>query len=185
MVSLQRLFNAYLRPRTRFQIMSDLHLEVGQQYRVFKIPVEAPYLILAGDIGRLKNYQPYLDFLRRQCECFTMVFLILGNHEFFRTSHAEGLRLARCLEKEPGCKGKLHVMNRNRIDLDLSSRIVILGCTLQSRIPPEAKLTVQMKVNDFKHIENWTVDDHISEHQQDVAWLQRENTENSQRRIPA
>ena len=174
MVSLQRLFQGYPRSRTRFQIMSDLHLEVGQQYADFEIPVEAPYLILAGDIGRLKDYQPYLDFLRRHCERFIKVFLILGNHEFFGTSHAEGLELARCLEKEPGCNGKLHVMNRNRLDLDISPRITILGCTLQSRIPSEAKPTVQMKVNDFKHIDNWTVDDHNSEHQHDVEWLQSE-----------
>ena len=26
----------------------------------------------------------------------------------------------------------------------------------------------------FKHIDNWTVDDHSLEHQQDVEWLQRE-----------
>lgn len=90
------------------------------------------------------------------------------------TSHAEGLRLTRCLEKEPGCSAKLHNMNRNRIILDASSRIVILVCTLQSRVPPEAKPIVQMGVNDFKHIGKWTVDDDDSENQQNFEWLQRE-----------
>ena len=154
--------------------MSDLHLEVGQQYANFDIPAEAPYLILAGDIGRLKDYQPYLEFLHRQCSHFVKIFLVLGNHEFFGTSHAEGLRLARCLEKEPGCNGRLLVMNRNRVDMDPSLGITILGCTLQSRVPAEAKTIVEMKVNDFKHIESWTVNDHNSEHKQDVEWLQRE-----------
>ena len=65
-------------------------------------------------------------------------------------------------------------MNRDRLDLDAYSCITILGCTLQSRISADAKTTVQMKVNDFKHIDNWTVDDHNSEHQRDVEWLQRE-----------
>ncbi|KAL9134487.1 MAG: hypothetical protein Q9175_004333 [Cornicularia normoerica] len=154
--------------------MSDLHLEVGQQYADFDIPAVAPYLILAGDIGRLKDYQPYLQFLRRHCNRFVKVFVVLGNHEFFGICHAEGLRLARCLEKEPGCNGRLHIMIRTRVDLDPSLGIAILGCTLQSRIPSDAKAVVQMKVNDFKHIDNWTINDHNSEHQQDVEWLQRE-----------
>ncbi|KAM0797528.1 Metallo-dependent phosphatase-like protein [Usnea florida] len=174
MESLQSLFSCFARSKTSFQIMSDLHLEVGQQYADFGIPAVAPYLILAGDVGRLKDYQPYLDFLRRQCRQFTKVFLILGNHEFFGTSHTEGLRLARCLEKEPGCEGKLNVLIRDRVDMDPSQGITILGCSLQSRIPEDAKAVVQTKVNDFKHIEGWTVNSHNSEHQQDVEWLRRE-----------
>ena len=154
--------------------MSDLHLEVGQQYADFLIPAKAPYLILAGDIGRLKDYQPYLGFLIRQCNHFSKVFLVLGNHEFFGISHAEGLRLARRLQVEPGCIGKLHVMSRDRVDMESSSALTLLGCTLHSSIPSDAKALVQMKVNDFKHIEGWTVDDHNSEHQRDLEWLQRE-----------
>lgn len=65
-------------------------------------------------------------------------------------------------------------MNRVRVDLDVSSDITILGCTLHSSIPPDVKSIVAMKVNDFKRIDNWTVDDHNSEHQLDVQWLQRE-----------
>ena len=174
MKPIQTLVRRYVRERTSFQIMSDLHLDVGQQYAKFDIPAEAPYLILAGDIGRLKDYQPYLEFLRRQCRQFTKVFLVLGNHEFFGTSHTEGHRLARCLEKEPGCEGKLNVLIRDRVDMDPSLGITILGCTLQSRVPVDAKTIVEMKVNDFKHIEGWTVNDNNSEHQQDVEWLRRE-----------
>lgn len=37
------------------QILSDLHLEVGQQYRTYTFPVMAPLLLLAGDIGNLTN----------------------------------------------------------------------------------------------------------------------------------
>lgn len=170
----QRLLKLNIRVKTSFQVMSDLHLEIGQQYADFFIPAEAPYLVLAGDIGRLKDYQPYLEFIVRQCAHFTRVFLVLGNHEFLGVSHAEGLRLARCLEKEPSCNGKLHVMSRNRVDVESSLGLTILGCTLQSSIPSDAKTMVQMKVNDFKRIESWTVDDHNSEHQRDLKWLQTE-----------
>ena len=171
---LQRLLGEYLRSSTQFQVMSDLHLEVGQQYADFDIPTKAPYLILAGDIGRLKDYGPYLEFLRRQCKKYNLVFLVLGNHEFFGSNRPEGLQLARRLANECGCKGKLHVMNRDRVDLDESTGITILGYTLHSKITAEARSIVQTKVNDFKNIKSWTVDDHNSEHRQDVEWLQRE-----------
>lgn len=47
----------------KFQIMSDLHFELGQQYSSFYIPSSAPYLLLAGDIGRLVHYHLFLTFL--------------------------------------------------------------------------------------------------------------------------
>lgn len=34
---------------TLFQVVSDLHLEINQQYRSFEIPVCAEHLILAGE----------------------------------------------------------------------------------------------------------------------------------------
>jgi hypothetical protein len=45
-----------------------------------------PYLILAGDIGQLVDYELYLDYLRSQCCLFTPVFLVLGNHESYGLS---------------------------------------------------------------------------------------------------
>jgi hypothetical protein len=45
------------RSRTSFQVLSDLRLEIGQQYSSFKFPVTAPCLILAEDIGRLIDYE--------------------------------------------------------------------------------------------------------------------------------
>src|SRR3954465_12501273 len=80
------------------QILSDLHLEVGQQYGSFKIPPAAPYLILAGDIGRLIDYDAYLGFLAIQTTNFDKVFLVLGNHEFYSLSFTTGLVQARKLE---------------------------------------------------------------------------------------
>ena len=49
-------------------------------------------------------------------------------------------------------------MNRMRHDID--SRVLVLGCTLQSNITPETRDLVRMKVQDFSNIEGWTVDDH-------------------------
>ncbi|KAI1934490.1 hypothetical protein LOZ66_005958 [Ophidiomyces ophidiicola] len=161
------------RPRKslRFQVLSDLHLEVGAQYSGFHITPQAPYLILAGDIGRLADYDAFRDFLRSQCQQFRQVYLVLGNHEFFGVSRPEGLRLAAALQDEPELQGQLTIMNKKRVDLE---DVSLLGCTLHSRVPPEAKEIVQHKINDFRRIVDWSVEDHVAEHARDVKWLQDE-----------
>lgn len=145
-------------PQVFFQIMSDLHLEVGRQYADFDIPPKAPYLVLAGDVGRLVDFESLRDFLALQCSKFEKVFYVLGNHEFYGTSRIKGLEIAAKLQEEPGMRGKLYIMNKLRHDID--SRVMVLGCTLQSDITPETRDLVQMKVQDFSKIEGWTVDDH-------------------------
>lgn len=152
--------------------MSDLHLEVRAQYKDFLIPPNAPYLILAGDIGRLCDYDLYLEFLRMQCAQFNRVFLVLGNHEFFGISRAEGLQLALSLEQEACLSDRLKLLNRTMVDI--ADGVTVLGCTLQSHISIESYSIVEAKVKDFKRIHAWTVDDHNAEHAADVAWLQQE-----------
>jgi hypothetical protein len=77
------------------QFMSDLHLEVGQQYATFDFTARCPYLILGGDIGRLVDYDDYLAFLERQAGKFRRIFLVLGNHEFYGLDYDTGIREAR------------------------------------------------------------------------------------------
>ena len=117
-----------------FQILSDLHLEVGHQYLSFTFPPVATNLILAGDIGRLAEYDDYLRFIQRQTGQFKRVFLVLGNHEFYGLSFHEGLEKARKLEQEPSLNGRLILLQNSRFDIPDSS-VTVLGCTLWSRIP--------------------------------------------------
>ncbi|RFU27231.1 hypothetical protein B7463_g9118, partial [Scytalidium lignicola] len=136
-----------------FQILSDLHLEVGQQYISFKIPISAPYLILAGDIGRLIDYDSYLVFLAAQTAQFEQVFLILGNHEFYGLSFTAGLEQAQKLEHEEVLGGRLILLHQKRFDIP-NSRVTILGCTLWSKILEDAKQVVRMRVKDFEKIDD-------------------------------
>lgn len=159
------------RRHCQFQILSDLHLEVLQQYDQFDVPPKAPFLVLAGDIGRLIDYDTYHSFLTRQCEQFQRVFLVLGNHEFYGTSRSRGLRTAHDLVNESSLNGKVTLLDRSRYDCG-DSDIVVLGCTLQSSIPPDKQDIVRRKIQDFKNIGEWSIDDHNIEHQQDVDWLQ-------------
>ncbi|TVY34875.1 Uncharacterized protein LOCC1_G008748 [Lachnellula occidentalis] len=153
-----------------FQILSDLHLEVGQQYSTFEIPPSAPYLILAGDIGRLIDYDSYLAFLARQTQGFEKVFLVLGNHEFYGLSFSAGLEQAQKLELEPILNRKMVLLHQKRFDGPNSS-ISILGCTLWSTIPDDARQVVQMRVKDFEKIKDWSVDKHNAAYEADIAWL--------------
>lgn len=152
--------------------MSDLHLEMRQQYQSFAIPPRAPYLALAGDIGRLCDYEGLLGFLASQCQFFRHIVLVLGNHEFFRGSRSEGLAAVKKLEHEPLLQGKFTDLNRTRVDV--SDSITVVSCALHSVTLPESRAVVESKVNDFKKIKDWFVDDHNAEHLLDLEWLQRE-----------
>jgi Calcineurin-like phosphoesterase len=158
------------RPSVSFQVLSDLHLEVNQQYSSYDIPRCADHLILAGDIGRLADYDDYRDFLQKQTQRFKLIFLILGNHEFYNGSFACGLQRARQLEQEPFFNGRLIVLHRGRYTVP-GSRATILGCTLWSKVPHESRDIVQSKIKDFQKIQGWTIDDHNASHDSDRAWL--------------
>lgn len=157
----------------KFQVLSDLHLEVNREYHSFEIPVCSKYLILAGDIGRLVDYQDYLAFLENQTRQYQTVFLVLGNHEFYGLSFNSALENARKLEQEPSLNGRLVLLHQRRVDIP-DSKISILGCVLWSHIPEEAKGVVRSKTKDFKHIENWTANKHNALHSSDLTWLRRE-----------
>jgi hypothetical protein len=134
------------------------------------ISPSAPYLILAGDIGRLIDYDSYLSYLATQTAQFEHVFLVLGNHEFYGLSFTAGLECAQRLEEEAVLNGKLVLLHQRRFDIPYSDS-TILGCTLWSKIPDDAREVVRMKVKDFERIEGWMVDDHNTCHEADLAWL--------------
>ncbi|KJZ73118.1 hypothetical protein HIM_07502 [Hirsutella minnesotensis 3608] len=91
-----RLFSSN---RPKLQILSDLHLEVGQQYATFAFPATAPFLVLAGDVGRLVDYDSYLAFLAGVVARYQKVFMVLGNHEFYGLDYESGLAQAQRLAK--------------------------------------------------------------------------------------
>lgn len=170
---LQTIRCVFAKPKISLQILSDLHLEVNQQYPQFDVPVCSKYLILAGDVGRLQDYDNYLQFLQRQTANFETVFLVLGNHEFYGNSFESGLSKAKALAQEPSLNGRLVLLHQRRFDIP-DSDITILGCTLWSQIPAESGDIVRYKVQDYNHIEDWTVDQHNTAHESDLAWLRNE-----------
>ncbi|KAI0474007.1 putative calcineurin-like phosphoesterase [Xylariaceae sp. FL0804] len=160
-------------PAARLQILSDLHLEVGQQYSTFTFPVSAPFLLLCGDIGRLIDYAGYLGFLEAQVARYEKVFLVLGNHEFYGLEYHSGIDKARQLSEEPSLADKFILLNRRRWD-DPDSSLTVLGCTLWSAIPPDAYDIVRSKISDFKKIDGWTVEMHNQAHEAEIGWLRKQ-----------
>lgn len=69
--------------------------------------MSAPFLILAGDIGRPIDYDGYLKFIHPQPSQYENVFLVLGTHEFYGLDYEMGLRKARRLTKEPSLSKNL------------------------------------------------------------------------------
>ncbi|KAI6779296.1 uncharacterized protein J7T54_001026 [Emericellopsis cladophorae] len=163
-------------PSRRFQFMSDLHLEVCQQYTTFDFPVTAPYLILGGDIGRLIDHDGLLAFLQRQTARYERVFFVLGNHEFYGMAYEEAVQKASQLENEPSLEGKVTLLHQGRHDLDLPSKpgITILGCVLWSQIAAESADRIDTMVSDFKEIRGWSTTTHSATHASDRSWLQSE-----------
>ncbi|KAL2135261.1 hypothetical protein VTI74DRAFT_9246 [Chaetomium olivicolor] len=152
------------------QILSDLHLEVGQQYSTFAFPASAPFLLLGGDIGRLIDYDAYRGFLESHAARYRKVFLVLGNHEFYGLDYQSGLDTARRLSEEPSLASRLVLLHRARWD-DPDSDLTILGCTLWSAIPEESYGVVEAVVSDFKMIHHWTAQQQNIIHAEEVAWL--------------
>ena len=137
---------------------------------LFTFPVAAPYLLLAGDIGRLVDYDNYLAFLEAQTLRYDTVFIVLGNHEFYGTSYPAALDAARRLAEEPSLSQRLVLLDKTRWDSPRSD-LTILGCTLWSSIPSERIGVVQSKINDYKEIDGWTPAEHNLAHAQEAAWL--------------
>jgi Icc-related predicted phosphoesterase len=168
-------------PSITVQILSDLHLELGQQYLSYSFPATAPFLILAGDIGRLVDYDGYLGFLHAQVARYEKVFLVLGNHEFFGLGYESALEKAQQLTQESSLSDKVVLLHKASWD-DPQSGVRILGCTLWSAVPTDAYEVVEAKVNDFRKISEWSVHRHNAAHAQEVAWLRAQVEANANRR---
>ncbi|KAF4627026.1 hypothetical protein G7Y89_g11130 [Cudoniella acicularis] len=156
------------------QIISDIHLEAPKSYDVFEITPIAPYLALIGDVGCVKDPE-YFSFLEQQLSKFGLIFVLLGNHEPYHSSYAIAKKKLQQFEQDMNTQnkdsklGKLVFMDQTRFDL--SPTITILGCTLFSNILPSQLESVSFGINDFYHIEDWTVEQHNEAHTSDIEWL--------------
>lgn len=161
-----------------FQLISDLHLEKptdsdNSGYLSYNIIPAAPYLLLAGDIGLLRDRELYTLFLLRHISRFTHIYLVLGNHEFYYLEYEEGKKEARQLENDPRLKGKVTVLQRGVVRLP-AFNLTILGTTLLTNIPDAARDTIAPRIQDFTLIKNWDISKHNMQHTEDLEFIKRE-----------
>ncbi|KAI0450669.1 hypothetical protein F5B21DRAFT_489972 [Xylaria acuta] len=75
--------------------------------------------------------------------------------------------------------GELVILDRNKYRIEATSgeTITVLGCTLFSRVPPEAAEAVSFGINDFYYTAGWSVEQqHNAAFKRDPAWLNAEVT---------
>jgi len=161
----------------KFQLLSDLHLEFSLTLENLPpFPVVAPYLFLVGDIG-YPSKESYSKFLFAQSERFKGVFILAGNHEFYKTIYQQAKRdiIKICEQKK-----NLYFMDKTSMLVD---GIRILGTTLWSFVPTEHVQKVTNSLTDYHtiYIESdadnrrlLTVADTNAFHQQEVEWLKQE-----------
>ncbi|KAJ5126783.1 hypothetical protein N7448_007562 [Penicillium atrosanguineum] len=156
------------------QIVSDLHLEKPPTYDVFEIIPEAPYLALLGDIGLVRD-DGFFTFIKAQLQKFQIVFLLLGNHEPWHSTWVKTKerikQFSDSVKQQYSTKDLGVFVFLDQTRYDLSSEVTILGCTLYSQISEQHRERISTGVNDFYHIDNWTVDDHNAAHRADLDWL--------------
>lgn len=159
------------------QILSDLHLESPKAYDLYNILPKAPYLALLGDIGNVVAHKDdILTFLTRHLRQFKAILFVPGNHEAYHSSWEETMAVLREFEERvehDASLGQFVVLDRGTYrppGLDT----VILGCSLYSHVPKDSEMAVEMGLNDFFLIKDWTVADHNNAHQRDLTWLNDE-----------
>lgn len=159
------------------QIISDLHLESPQAYDYYEITPTAPHLALLGDIGCVCD-PGYIIFLTTQLKQFRIVFHVLGNHEPYGSSWDSVIKKLRAFQEKNrqqrtganSSLGEYVLLDRGEYNLPAYG-VTILGCTLLSHIPEASLQDVSFGLNDFFRIDSWTVEQHVSAHQRDLAWL--------------
>lgn len=136
-----------------FQFCSDLHVEfyLGANISIphdIIVPV-APYLFLVGDIGTVDEVcrDKYIKWLYDISNQFKHVYYIAGNHEYYNSgltfNNTKKLFESICSNS---C-GKITFLDRKKV---IINDIVILGCTLWSRIPKYAEHAVSHFLNDYR-----------------------------------
>jgi hypothetical protein len=162
----------------RIQFLSDLHIEMGPLLPLPPIPVLAPVLALLGDIGS-PGAPAYAKFLEEQSARFELVLVLMGNHEYYKSSieavNAKLLELAASLPK-------VRFMSKSSFML---RGVRVLGTTLWSNVPATAAAHVGMFMNDYRYIrigppqlpDNQprllTVADTNAFHQDERQWLEK------------
>ncbi|KAK3898787.1 hypothetical protein C8A05DRAFT_37623, partial [Staphylotrichum tortipilum] len=152
---------------TPLQILSDLHLETHPSSTTFIYKQTAPHLALLGDIAPAASPALY-TFLEAQLRRYWTVFFVPGNHEPWGASWpAARQRLRAFAERMEVLRakstiGRFVLLDRGR--WEMPGGLVVLGCTLFSRVLEGEMGVVGSRMGDFQPGRiggGWDVEEHV------------------------
>lgn len=145
-------------PPVKIQYMSDLHLEFAS----LEIPfVDRDVLVLAGDIARFSNFATLKRVLIEQA-AHSPVIMVAGNHEYYGANidYIDHV----LLKWEADIPG-FFFLNNSQVSLKKCGRR-FLGATFWSNCGGSrgACARASWRVNDYRMIKNWSIHDHVKQH---------------------
>lgn len=146
------------------QFFSDLHLEFNSKYNITPI---GEVLVLAGDIG-CPFEKSYFVFLKEMSLLFPKIFLITGNHEYYKNT------IKTTNNKIREIVSQFHNITFLNNSIEVYNGYTFVGSTLWSNLSDLRYLTC-----DRKSIKNITVDDINELHQTSIDFLQKTTNSNS------
>jgi hypothetical protein len=146
------------KPPIEIMLCSDLHIEFSKGLApTFASYLEAPpascrYLALLGDIGLVVD-PAYKQFVQSCLEgCFDRVFVVLGNHEFYKGEFTAVLKEAATLS---ALSPRISLLYRSATVISNGPRRVrVIGSTLWTHVVPYAALALGLGINDYRTIQN-------------------------------
>ncbi len=157
----------------KIQVASDLHIDICKtDFSKILIP-SAKYLILAGDISE-ENSSTYYDFLEWVKDKYEMVYVVLGNHEYYNCDSMENV-ITR-IRNYCDTTSTIILLERDHVTITIDDIIYhILGATMWSYIPKNKAKYCEDMVNDYKLINpKLSVIKTNKMHMADSMWLLNE-----------
>lgn len=111
-----------------FQYVSDIHLEFMK--KLPDIPVQSPFLFLAGDIGD-PTKSHFSRFFQKVASQFQEVFYVAGNHEYYQPEKTMK-ETETLIRSTLSSLSNVHYLNNEVFDLP---EVRILGTTLWTSVP--------------------------------------------------
>lgn len=142
-----------------FQYLSDVHLEMGGGLP--DVPRNAPFLILAGDIGDPAS-EPYRAFLERMSLTFDTVFVLAGNHEYYShgSAHARGrewiARVDASIRSVTSAFQNVVYLQNEVVDIP-GTDVSVFGGTLWTDVPHAQELAIGTMIADYRCIPGFTI----------------------------
>lgn len=155
--------------KIRLFYVSDLHFEflmtqngldlktLSKYQQIFRNTFSKidPYyeniLVIAGDLIWSKHFHYLRELLEEIATHFDKTFLILGNHDYWRSTIDKSIKHIRSfINENKTLKDKMFLLENNLVSLN--QKYNIWGATLWYSAPPHEQYNLSLVMNDFKYI---------------------------------